>query len=197
MTDLSIVPCVRPLFRVVVHKFAKHNVFSGAARQTTSLSAVMIATVANTALSWRDVEVIDENNYRQSLRAPLVVNGYPDHAALQRERPASFIGLSCAMTNAMPRALELVRFYRQDPFVKGIFTGGRHVHNEPVEVLKTGADVVVHGEGEGVIAELLTAFLQGLDISRIPGISYKKRRKHCPKRSRISREFKFGRAAAS
>ena len=134
----------------------------------------MIGTVANKALSWLDVEVIDENNYRQSLRAPLDANGYPDHAALQRERPATFIGLSCAMTNAMPRALELVRFYRQDSLVKGIFTGGRHVHNEPLEILGAGADVVVHGEGEGVISELLTAFSRGLDMSGIPGISYKK-----------------------
>lgn len=164
----------RPLFRVIVPQFARHNIFSSAAKQTTSLSAVMIATAAYKAISQLDVEVIDENNYRQSLRAPLDANRNPDHAALQRERTASFIGLSCSMTNAMPRTLELVRFYRQDLRVKGIFAGGRHVNSEPMEILEAGADVVIHGEGEGVIAELLTAFSQGLEINRIPGISYKK-----------------------
>lgn len=165
---------MRPLFRVIVPKFSPDTIFDMGAKTTTSLPAVMIATVANKALSRFDIEVIDENNYRRSLRAPLDANGYPDHAALQRERLATFIGFSCSMTNAIPRALELVRFYRKDPRVKGIFAGGRHVHSEPAEILEAGADVVVHGEGEVVIADLLIAFLKGQDISAIPGISYKK-----------------------
>ena len=171
--ESTMISCNRPLFRVIVPKLPPETIFSMGAKTATSLSAVMIATVANKALSWLDVEVVDENNYRRSLRAPLDANGNPDHAALQRERPATFIGLSCTMTNAMPRVLDLVCFYRQDSRVKGIFAGGRHVHNEPVEILEAGADVVVHGEGEGIIVELLTAFASGLEISRIPGISYK------------------------
>lgn len=163
---------IRPLFRVIVPKFAKHNVFSGPAKKTTSLSAIIIATAANKALPWLDVEVIDENNYRQSLRGPKDSNGNPDHGVFQRERQAMFIGLCCSMTNAMPRALELTRLYRQYPVVKGIIAGGSHVHYEPTEILNAGAHAVVHGEGEEVIADLITAFFNDHEITHIPGISF-------------------------
>lgn len=163
---------IRPLFRIIVPKFSEHNVFSRPAKKTVSLSAVMIATQANKLLPWLDVEVIDENNYRGNLGAPIQEDGNPNHLALQEERPAVFIGLCCSMTNSMPRSLELVQLYRTDTHVMGIIAGGWHVHYEPTEILKAGADIVVHGEGEAVIADCITALYQRKPINTLPGISF-------------------------
>lgn len=167
----------RALFRVWDPAYARDNIYRTAARQTISLGPVTIASVAHKALPWLSAEVISENNYRwRTRKGPIDENGLPDHRALQEERPARFIGISASITNAAPRAVEIVRIYRGLPEAlrpQAIIVGGWHAGDCPEEFFEAGADIVVHGEGAGVIAQLLETLQAGGDLSGIPGISYR------------------------
>ena len=74
-----------PLARIIVPATKRVNIYSGPLRVTTCYAAVVVATIISKIWGWR-VEVIDENNYRGG---PLDKNGLPDHAALQKENPAT------------------------------------------------------------------------------------------------------------
>ncbi len=79
------------------------------------------------------------------------------------------------MTTGAPRAIALIRFYRSLPEnlrPKAILVGGWHAMDNPQEMLEAGADVVVHGEAEVIIKDLLTALRDGKSLDGIPGISY-------------------------
>lgn len=167
----------QPVFRVWDPAYARDNIYRYAASQTVSLGPVMIATIAHKALPWLSCEVISENNYRwKSRKGPADETGLPDHRILQNEKPARYIGLSASITNAAPRALELIKFYRELPEdlrPRAIIVGGWHAGDCPNEFLDAGADVVVHGEGVAVIAALLDVFEHDKPIDDIPGISYR------------------------
>ena len=77
-----------PLLRLIVPVFPHVNIYTRAAKTTTDLGSVMLATVANKVWGWR-VEVINENNYR----GPKDKDGMPDHKALQKNNPAAVVGL--------------------------------------------------------------------------------------------------------
>ncbi len=78
-----------PLFRIVVPKFPNINIYTRAAKTTTDLGSVMLATVANKLWGWR-VEVIAENNYS----GPKDKDGLPNHELLQKENPADVVGFA-------------------------------------------------------------------------------------------------------
>ena len=165
------------VFRVWDPAYARDNIYRHAARQTISLGPVIIASAAHKALPWLTSEVISENNYRWKARkGPVDDKGLPDHQVLQKEKPARFIGISASITNAAPRALEIVRLYRQLPEElrpQAIIVGGWHAGDCPDEFLEAGADIVVHGEGAAVIPQLLEALKETRDLKDIPGISYR------------------------
>jgi radical SAM superfamily enzyme YgiQ (UPF0313 family) len=165
------------IFRVWDPAYARDNIYRHAARQTISLGPVIIASVAHKALPWLSSEVISENNYRwKSRKGPVNENGMPDHRVLQEEKPARFIGISASITNAAPRALEIVRLYRELPEAlkpQAIIVGGWHAGDCPGEFLEAGADVVVHGEGVAIIARLLDTLRQAGGLADVPGISYR------------------------
>lgn len=138
----------RPLLRIVVPVFPGINVYSYVAKKTTALGPVMVATYATMDRFWR-VEIIDENNYR----GPREKNGLPDHAALQRENPASVVGFHCNLTSTMPRVWELASFYKS--LGAAVIAGGWHAHYCPEETLRHNIDLVVHGAGEQVIQNIL------------------------------------------
>ena len=156
------------LFRVVISAYPGINIYSRQASKTTALGAIMVATVANKVWGWR-VEVIDENNYG---RGPKDKNGLPDHMALQKENPAAVVGFYCGLTSTIERVWQLAKFYRQ----QGVATiaGGWHTHYCPEETLQHNIDVVVHGDGEIVIQQILNALKQGDSWEDIPGISFMK-----------------------
>lgn len=154
-----------PLMRIIVPSFPGVNVFTYAAKKTTPLGPVCVATVAAKLLGWR-VEIIDENNYR----GPRDARGLPDHDLLQRERPAAVAGFYTGLSSTMDRVFELAEFYRACGVVN--IAGGWHAHYCPEEALHKNMDVVVHGDGEAVIRELLSAIESGSPLSAIPGISY-------------------------
>ena len=166
----------RLLLRVIDPQYGPDNIYRFQAKQTISLGPVVIATVPLQSLPWLDAEVITENNYRSFWRkAPRDKDDLPDHLALQQERKADFVGISASISNAVPRALEIIEAYKAMPEQlrpKGIIVGGWHAGDSPEEFLLAGADVVVHGEAEPVIASLIEALARGEGLEKISGISY-------------------------
>ena len=127
-----------------------------------------MATAVHEMEGW-DVEVIDENNYQRS--APRNESGLPDHETLQKLRPADVVGFYGGLTSTILRVYELARFYRE----RGVPTlaGGQHFIEENIaEALHNGIDVVVMGEAEETIKELLYAFEGRLHREDIKGIAY-------------------------
>lgn len=173
---LSALSLASTLFRVIDPAYPRNNIYRFAARRTISLGPVMIASVAHKALPWLEAEVISENNYHWRRRGgPHDAVGMPDHEALQQQRMAHFVGISASISNATPRALEVIRTYKAMPAPlrpKAIVVGGWHAGDCPEEFLEAGADVVVHGEGVAVIVPLLEALAANTPLTSIPGISY-------------------------
>lgn len=158
----------RRRLRVVIPAYPAFNVYSRIARTTTALGPVSVASAVHEMEGW-DVEVIDENNYQRS--APRNELGLPDHETLQKLRPADVVGFYGGLTSTILRVYDLARFYRE----KGVPTlaGGQHFVEENIaEALHNGIDVVVMGEAEETIQELLYAFEGRLPREDIKGIAY-------------------------
>ncbi|MEI6971157.1 MAG: radical SAM protein, partial [bacterium] len=137
---------------------------------TTALGPVCVATAAKTADRW-DVEVIDENNYKRY--GPRTGEGLTDHRTLQKMRPADVVGLYGGLTSTVPRLYEIAKEYK----AMGVTTvaGGQHFAGDNIaEALSSGVDIVVIGEGEEVIKELLALIAAGGDKSAVPGIAFLK-----------------------
>ena len=161
-------PRKRRRLRVVIPAYPAFNVYSRIARTTTALGPVSVATSVHEMEGW-DVEVIDENNYQRS--APRNELGLPDHETLQKLRPADVVGFYGGLTSTIPRLYELARLYRE----WGVRTiaGGQHFIEENIaEALHNGIDVVVMGEAEETVRELLYAFEGRLHRDDIKGIAY-------------------------
>ena len=158
----------RRRLRIIIPGFAAFNVYSRIARMTTGLGPVCVATSAREVEGW-DVEVIDENNYQRS--GPATDSGLPDHAALQRLRPADAVGFYGGLTSTIPRLYELARFYRERSVLT--IAGGAHFVEENIaEALQSGVDIVVRGEGEETIKELLQAYDGRRSKDDIAGLAY-------------------------
>jgi radical SAM superfamily enzyme YgiQ (UPF0313 family) len=158
----------RRRIRIVVPRYPAFNIYSDIAKVTTALCPVTVATAVHDIEGW-DVEVIDENNYQRS--GPMNDLGMPDHGILQKERPADLVGLYGGLTSTIPRLYEIAQFYRAE----GVPTiaGGQHFVDENIpEALQSGVDIVVIGEGEETIKELILAFDRGLGHDQIAGIAY-------------------------
>jgi len=153
------------LARFIVPAFPEVNIFSRYAKRMTSLGLIMVATAASKLWGWR-VEVIDENNYK----GPCDTRGLPDHEKLQKENPASVIGFYCGLTSTINRVFYLADFYHEQGVLN--IAGGWHAHYCPEEALDNNIDVVVHGDGEIAIQQILTAFKDNKSLVEIPGISF-------------------------
>lgn len=157
----------RSRLRIVCPAYPAFNIYSRPAKVMTALGPVCIATAVQDVPGW-DAEVIDENNYR---RGPTDAAGRPDHDAMQRARPAAVVGLYGGLTSTIPRLYEIAEKYKG----LGVRTiaGGHHFVDDNIEqALRNGIDVVVLGEGEKTIQELLTSFETGADLSDIRGIAF-------------------------
>ncbi len=166
---------MKELFRIIDPLFGENNIYKMQARRTVSLGPVMVGTVANKNLPWIEVEIINENNCRKKLGAPLNQDGILSHFDLQRDRKAEYIGISASMTNAVPRALKIIKDYKHLPEnlqPKAIIVGGWHAGDSPMEFLRAGANVVVRGEAEKLISPLLNTLKRNLSLKNLPGISY-------------------------
>ncbi len=157
----------RRRLRMISPAYPASNIYSRAASMMTSLGPVCIATAVGDVPGW-DSELVDENN---CLRAPMDASDKPDHAIIQQTRPADVVGLYGGLTSTIPRLFEVARMYK----AMGVCTiaGGQHFADENIEVaLRNGVDVVVIGEGEKTIIELLPCLEQGGDLSKIRGIAF-------------------------
>lgn len=158
----------RRRLRIIIPGYPAFNIYSRIARITTALGPVSVATSAREMEGW-DVEVIDENNYRRS--GPVNDSGRPDHEALQQLRPADVVGLYGGLTSTIPQLYELARFY-QERSVPTIAGGQHFVEENITEALHNGVDVVVRGEAEETIKEILQAFEGRRAKGDIAGIAY-------------------------
>lgn len=161
-------PGKRRRLRIIIPAFSAFNIYSRVARVTTALGPVTVATAAREVEGW-DVEVIDENNYQRS--GPVTSAGLPDHEALQQWSPANLVGLYGGLTSTIPRLYELARFYR-DRSVPTVAGGQHFVEGNIAEGLHNGVDVVVRGEGEETLKELLRALEGRLTMANVAGIAY-------------------------
>ena len=159
----------RARLRIVCPAYPAFNIYSRQAKVMTALGPVCIATAVQDIPGW-DAEVIDENNYR---RGPMDAAGRPDHDAMQRVRPADVVGLYGGLTSTIPRLFEIAKIYKA--LGARTIAGGHHFVEDNVEqALRNGVDVVVLGEGEKTIAELLACFDTNGDLSDVRGIAYLK-----------------------
>jgi len=116
--------------------------------------------------------MIDENNFRRY--GPEDASGMPDHNMLQILRPARIVGLYGGLTSTAPRVYELAKIYKQMGVI--VIAGGQHFVDENIaEALNNGVDIVVIGEGEDAVKEILTTVAAGkTDYSGIRGIAFLK-----------------------
>jgi len=157
-------------FRIFIPVFPNFNIYTSLANRTTSIGPIYVATNANKLDRW-DVEVIDENNCHGRFY-PRDKNNLLDHQKLQAERPADAVGFYASISSTVPRLYHLARFYKR----LGIKTvaGGKHVEAMTQEALNHHIDVVVLGEGEITIKELLSAWEKNRDLADIKGIAFLK-----------------------
>ncbi len=154
--------------RIIIPAYPAFNIYSRIARKTTALGPVTVATAAAEVPGW-DVEVIDENNYQRS--GPVTDDGHPDHEELQKLRPADIVGFYGGLSSTIPRLYELARFYHDRSVLT--IAGGQHFGGENIaEALQNGVDLVVIGEGEETIQEILRAFPEQIAKPDIPGLAY-------------------------
>lgn len=159
----------RGRLRIICPAYPAFNIYSRHAKVMTALGPVCIATVVHDIPGW-DAEVIDENNYQ---RGPKDAAGRPDHEAIQRARPADVVGLYGGLTSTIPRLFDIAKRYKA--MGARTIAGGNHFVEDNVEqALKNGVDIVVLGEGEKTIAELLTCFDTEGDLSEVRGIAFLK-----------------------
>lgn len=106
----------------------------------------------------KEIYAIDENNYS----GPQDDLGLPDHSFLQARQPAQLALFYGGMSNSIPRMFSVARQYKD--FGAITIAGGSHVDALPPEALSSGIDIVVHGEGEETITELLTVLADNGDV---------------------------------
>ncbi|HPB32873.1 MAG TPA: hypothetical protein PLB62_15600, partial [Candidatus Sumerlaeota bacterium] len=128
-------------------RHSQNNIYAKIKMPSVGILAVMSQIAYHPGC--RDVYAIDENNYG----GPLTNQDLPDHAYLQARKSAHLALFYGGMSNAIPRLFMLARQYQG--FGAITIAGGSHVDALPEEALKSGIDIVVHGEGEETITELL------------------------------------------
>jgi radical SAM superfamily enzyme YgiQ (UPF0313 family) len=121
----------------------------------------------------KEVYAIDENNYS----GPQDDLDLPDHSFLQARQPAQLALFYGGMSNSIPRMFTVARQYKG--FGAITIAGGSHVDALPQEALSSGIDIVVHGEGEETITELLAELTDNDDVilnrsglAAVSGISF-------------------------
>jgi len=102
---------------------------------------------------FKEVYAIDENNYN----GPRDFLGMPDHSFLQARQPAHLALFYGGMSNSIPRLFTVALQYKS--FGAVTIAGGSHVDALPGEALQSGIDIVVHGEGEETILELMAVLM--------------------------------------
>ena len=129
-----------------------------------------------------DVDIADLNLEISDPR-----NVFKRSVELVEKRNADILGITC-WTVHVPFCIEFVKIYKKKyPDVK-IIMGGVHASSQPEDIMKLcPVDVIVKGEGEETLIDLVGAFKKNKDLAKVPGISYRKEGAihHTPDRSLI------------
>jgi anaerobic magnesium-protoporphyrin IX monomethyl ester cyclase len=98
-----------------------------------------------------------------------------DQAFLQRvaEFQPDVVGFSVITPN-YPVARKQIRALKQQYPDLRIVAGGIHATLFPEDLVADGADVVVRGEGEATITELVARLGRGAELSDLPGLVYRR-----------------------
>ncbi len=122
---------------------SQHNIYAKVRMPPVGIISVL------SQLEDMDIYAIDENNYG----GPRDFTGMPDHFFLQKNNPAKVAMFYGGMSNSVPRLFSVAQQYKK----WGALTvaGGSHVDALPKEALGSGIDIVVHGEGEETIKEVM------------------------------------------
>ena len=84
------------------------------------------------------------------------------------------VGISVIFTHEWPAVVRLVQLLKAARPELTVILGGEHISSAPEFCLATSlADVLVLGEGEETIVELLAALDAGSDLSAIPGLAFR------------------------
>jgi radical SAM superfamily enzyme YgiQ (UPF0313 family) len=146
-------------------RHSQNNIYAKVKMPSVGILAVMSQIIHHPRC--KNVYAIDENNYG----GPLTDQGAPDHSFLQARQPAHLALFYGGMSNAIPRLFAVARQYKG--FGAITIAGGSHVDALPEEALQSGIDIVVHGEGEETITELLAVLAtdnDGVALNR-PGLA--------------------------
>lgn len=159
---------LRRRFRMIAPAYPAFNIYSRIAKQTTALGPLCVATAVSHMPGW-EVEVIDENNFRKF--GPRDKDGRPNHATLQSIRRADVVGLYGGLSSTIPRLNELAHQYKQMGAIT--IAGGQHFVGDNIRVaLENDIEIVVIGEGENTIRELLAVIESGGDLASVAGIAF-------------------------
>ncbi|MGB5219153.1 MAG: radical SAM protein [Smithella sp.] len=158
----------------IIPQYPKHsqqNIYARIKMPPVGLLSVMSQIAHHPRI--RGIYAIDENNYS----GPQDVDGQPDHSFLQAKQPAQIALFYGGMSNSIPRLYSVATQYKD--FGTVTIAGGSHVDALPQEALHSGIDIVVHGEGEKTILELLEILISDSGVllnraafSQVKGISF-------------------------
>lgn len=152
-------------------KHSQHNIYAKIKMPPVGILSVM--SQIHCHYHCKKIYAIDENNYS----GPQDDLGQPDHSFLQARQPANLALFYGGMSNSIPRMFTVARQYKSYGAIT--IAGGSHVDALPQEALSSGIDIVVHGEGEETIKELLTVLtgneysdLNRSGLAAVSGISF-------------------------
>ncbi len=158
----------------IIPQYPKHyqqNIYARIKMPPVGILSVMSQITHHPRI--KEIYAIDENNYN----GPQDSDGQPDHSFLQAKQPAQIALFYGGMSNSIPRMYSVASQYKG--FGSVTIAGGSHVDALPQEAVQSGVDIVVHGEGEETILELLKllitdsrVLLNRAALSRVKGISF-------------------------
>lgn len=95
-------------------------------------------------------------------------------AEITRKVHPDLVGFSCNYTADVTNTLNLIRKVRNNVGRESLFVvGGHHATHRPEDFLNEDVDVVVLGEGEKAIQDIIKAWNEKHPLENVPGIWYK------------------------
>ena len=119
-------------------------------------------------------EVIKHTHQVHMLFYDHSINDIPQ--ILREADKSDVVGFSVNHLYLYPAAREIVRILKEEETEATIILGGVFSTRHARFVCKDGADIVIRGEGEVVLPQVLDALENGKDLSRIKGVMYKEGR---------------------
>jgi anaerobic magnesium-protoporphyrin IX monomethyl ester cyclase len=131
--------------------------------------------------------ILQKEGHNVSLLDANALNLRPEDIPSQINE-ADIVGIT-AMTPTIGAAMDIARYLREAKPHLTIVLGGAHATLLPGETLTSSPDIdiIVRGEGDETVIELMQAIGSGRSLERVEGISYRDKGKihHTPARSSV------------